>query len=172
MTVVTVYYLELSDRSSFRPSAQSPRFRLERVTAPSAAFLRFLYEATGTTWHWIDRIPWTESQWLERHAEAGVEFWVAWDGGAPLGYFELAPYGEEGGIEIVYFGLLPHAVGTGQGGALLTGAIERAWAMGASRVYVNTCSLDHPAALSNYQKRGFQLVRVVERPPAAPIAPK
>jgi GNAT superfamily N-acetyltransferase len=68
--------------------------------------------------------------------------------------------------------LLPHAVGTGQGGALLTGAIERAWAMGASRVYVNTCSLDHPAALSNYQKRGFQLVRVVERPPAAPIAPK
>ena len=170
--VVTVYYLELPNRSAFTASAQSPRFRLERVTVPSAAFLRFLYETTGQAWHWVDRIPWTDAQWLARHGEPGVEFWVAWDGGAPLGYYELAPHGEDGGVEIMYFGLLPHAVGTGQGGALLSAAIERAWAMGASRVHVNTCSLDHPAALTNYQKRGFQLVRVMERPPATPIEPR
>lgn len=170
--MVTVYYLELPSRSAFTPSPQSPRFLLERVTAPSAEFLRFLYETTGRAWHWVDRIPWTDAQWLARHAEAGVEVWVAWDGGAPLGYYELAPYGEDGGIEIMYFGLLPHAVGTGQGGALLTAAIERAWAMGASRVYVNTCSLDHPAALTNYQKRGFHLVRTLERPPASPTQPR
>jgi GNAT superfamily N-acetyltransferase len=62
-------------------------------------------------------------------------------------------------VEIAYFGLLPHAVGTGQGGALLSAAVERAWEMGASRVYVNTCTLDHPRALENYQKRGFRLFR-------------
>ncbi|HEX9894083.1 MAG TPA: GNAT family N-acetyltransferase [Gemmatimonadales bacterium] len=155
---VTVYHLELTERSAFTPSRQAARYRLEQVTAPSADFLRFLYSATGSNWHWVDRAPWTDQRWLARQAEAGVEIWVAREGGAPLGYFELA-WQEPSTVEIVYFGLLPHAVGTGQGGVLLGAAINRAWEMGASRVYVNTCTLDHPKALANYQGRGFRVFR-------------
>jgi GNAT superfamily N-acetyltransferase len=161
---VTVWHLELNDRVGFQPSTQVPRYRLERLTALSAAFLRFLYEVTGADWHWIDRIPWTDAQWLERQAMAGVEFWVAYEDGGPIGYFELQHFPEQDTVEIVYFGLLPHAVGKGQGGALLSGAIERAWSVGAKRVYVNTCSLDHPRALDNYQRRGFKVFRVGTRP--------
>jgi GNAT superfamily N-acetyltransferase len=168
---VLVYYRELADPASYSPSRQTARFRLERVTAPSAEFLAFLYATTGRDWHWVDRLSWTASQWLARQAEPGVEFWVAWEAGAPFGYFELAPHGPGRGVEIMYFGLLPHAVGSGQGGALLTAAVDRAWAMGSDRVYVNTCSLDHPAALANYQRRGFEVVRMVERA-SAPNAPK
>ena len=85
-----------------------------------------------------------------------MEFWLAMDEGAPAGYFELARLDDGRTVELVYFGLLPHAVGKKQGGPMLTAAVERMWAMGASRVYVNTCSLDHPRALENYKRRGFE----------------
>jgi GNAT superfamily N-acetyltransferase len=155
--MITVWHLELLDRSAFARSAEPLRFRLERVTAPSAPFLRWLYTATGGEWSWTDRLPWTDEQWLARQADPVVEVWVALDEGAPAGYFELARLEDGRTVEIAYFGLLPHAVGKGQGGATLTAAVDRAWAMGAERVYVNTCSLDHPRALENYKRRGFSL---------------
>ena len=58
-------------------------------------------------------------------------------------------------VEIVYFGLLPAHTGSGIGGWALTEATRRAWAMGAKRVWVHTCNLDHPGALANYRARGF-----------------
>jgi hypothetical protein len=47
------------------------------------------------------------------------------------------------------------------GGALLTATVERAWALGARRVWVHTCSLDHPNALPGYQARGFRVFKIV-----------
>ena len=74
--------------------------------------------------------------------------------GAPAGYFELRR-DRAGGIEIVYFGLLPEFTGRGLGGHMLTAAVERAWSQGAERVWLHTNTLDHPSALPNYLKRGF-----------------
>ena len=75
-------------------------------------------------------------------------------------------------VEIAYFGLLPQFIGKGLGGWLLTRAIERGWELGASRVWVHTCSLDGPGALSNYQARGLTLFKtetaaqeLAEQPP-------
>ena len=65
---------------------------------------------------------------------------------------EFTPY-----IRATYFGLLPDFIGCGLGKHLLTSAVERAWATGANRIWVHTCTLDHPAAMPNYLKRGFQL---------------
>jgi GNAT superfamily N-acetyltransferase len=50
-------------------------------------------------------------------------------------------------------------VGKGLGGGLLSAAIENAWGAETNRVWVHTCSLDHPNALKNYQARGFQIYR-------------
>jgi len=47
----------------------------------------------------------------------------------------------------------------GLGGGLLSAAVEKAWEMETKRVWVHTCSLDHPYALNNYQARGFQIYR-------------
>jgi hypothetical protein len=38
---------------------------------------------------------------------------------------------------------------------MLTATVERAWEQGTSRVWLHTCTLDDPAALPNYIKRGF-----------------
>jgi len=143
--MITVWHLELVERSSFKRSAEPLRFRLERVTAPTPAFLRFLYVATGSDWRWTDRLPWTDAQWLARQADPNVEFWVAMDEGAPAGYFELARHDDGRTVE------------------MLSAAVERGWEMGAARVYVNTCSLDHPVALENYKRRGFEIFDVRER---------
>jgi GNAT superfamily N-acetyltransferase len=75
------------------------------------------------------------------------------------GYYELRR-DDEDGVEIAYFGLLPEFIGRGLGGALLTNAIEEAWRMSSvSRVWVHTCTLDHPGALGNYQARGMVIYK-------------
>ena len=80
--------------------------------------------------------------------------------GSLAGYYELRR-DDEGGVEIAYFGLLPGFIGRGLGGALLTSAIEDAWrtTSSVSRVWVHTCTLDHPSALGNYQARGMVIYK-------------
>lgn len=156
---VTTYYLEmLSPEALCASRAAELDIQLMHVGIPSPAFNRFLYATVGADWQWIDRLVWTEQQWRDYLERDALETWVAYVQGTPAGYFELEK--QEGGhVEIAYFGLLPPFIGKGIGGQLLTRAIERAWQWGAARVWVHTCSLDHPSALRNYQARGFRLYR-------------
>jgi len=75
--------------------------------------------------------------------------------GSPAGYFELERH-PDGSIEVAYFGLIQEFLGRGLGKNLLTAAAEQAWSDGANRVWLHTCTLDDPAALPNYLKRGFK----------------
>jgi GNAT superfamily N-acetyltransferase len=91
-------------------------------------------------------------------ANPDVSLWLLSSRGAPAGYFELRRH-EDGSVEVAYFGLLPEFVGRGWGGHLLTLAVREAWALRPTRVWLHTCTLDHPAALPNYLKHGFRPVR-------------
>lgn len=155
---VTIWHMELLSPDEFRPSLRRPAYSLARMTRSAPEFLRFLYQAVGGPYHWTDRLGWTRDQWASRLADPEVEVWTAWDEGAPVGYFELARH-SDATVEIAYFGLLPHATGLGHGGVLLSDAIRRAWELEAKRVYVNSCSLDHPRAMDNYRARGFRVFR-------------
>ena len=60
----------------------------------------------------------------------------------------------------MYFGLGVRFIGKGMGGYLLSQANEKAWLLeNTQRVWVHTCSLDHPSALKNYQARGFSIFK-------------
>ena len=146
---------------------------LLRARHPSPELGRFLYTAVGGNWYWVDRLPWSHQAWHEWQSRSGIETWVAYVEGTPAGYFELdGTSGSE--VEIAYFGLLPDFIGQGLGGWLLTRALERAWEMGSQRVWVHTCSIDGPAALSNYQARGMRVFNVahqVQELPAEPPGP-
>lgn len=87
-----------------------------------------------------------------------METWVAYLSGTPAGYVELDGT-VDGEVEIAYFGLLPAFVGKGIGGHLLTTGLRRAWELATRRVWVHTCSLDGPAARTNYEARGMSLYR-------------
>jgi GNAT superfamily N-acetyltransferase len=77
--------------------------------------------------------------------------------GATAGYFELRQHPDRT-VEIMYFGLAPAFIGRGLGGWLLTRAAQEAFALGAPRIVLNTCTLDAPQALPNYLARGFTIV--------------
>ncbi len=63
-------------------------------------------------------------------------------------------------------------VGRGLGAHLLAEGVARAWAMdGTRRVWVHTCSLDGPAALANYEARGFVVFKKVTEDQVIPSAP-
>lgn len=154
MTNVTTYYLEMLDPQALRPKPSRDGTALVRVDPPMPELNRFFYATVGGDWHWIDRLPWTWKQWFDYLNRPELHTWMLTVHGIPAGYFELEA--QPGGhVEIAYFGLLPSFVSKGLGGYLLTCAIEKAWAMNARRVWVHTCSLDHPQALQNYLARGF-----------------
>ena len=78
--------------------------------------------------------------------------------GHTAGYFELKRHPDRV-VEVMYFGLAPAFIGRGFGGWMLTRTAEEAFALDASRVILNTCTLDAPQALPNYLARGFTIVR-------------
>ncbi|RIK74845.1 MAG: GNAT family N-acetyltransferase [Planctomycetota bacterium] len=153
---VTIRYLEMTSPGDYRPArAASEPLDFDRVELPLPELNRFFYVAVGRLWHWGDRLPWPREKWLAWVDRAELETWVAYCRGTPVGYFELERQ-PEANVEVAYFGLLPDFTGRGFGGALLNRAIERAWEDGTRRVWLHTCTLDHPAALANYLARGFR----------------
>ena len=138
----------------------APPFTLRRAAHPTAPGYRALYAAVGAAYHWRDRDAWSDAR-LQRHLDdPGVHLWVLRDDDALAGYFELAHAGDD--VELLYFGLTAAYVGRGLGRRLLERAIAEAWALGAARLVLNTCTLDHPAALPNYLSRGFRVLRTEE----------
>lgn len=140
-------------RASRPPAAPLEVARHDAITVPE---YRALYGAVGAAWHWRDRDAWSDDELSAYLAQPDVSIWIARVEGHTAGYFELRS-GADGAVEIVYFGLVPEFIGRGFGGALLTRAVQEAWALGAARVCLNTCTLDAPQALPNYLARGFRI---------------
>jgi GNAT superfamily N-acetyltransferase len=155
---VTRTYLEMTSPSDLvGDAAEPPGSRLEPVRYCSEGFFRFLYAEVGRQFYWRDRLSWSDQE-IRAYLAGPVWIWALYHEGAPAGYFELRRH-EDGSVEIAYFGLMPHAIGRGLGRYLLIRAAQEAWALGASRVWLHTCTLDHPSALPNYLRRGFRKVR-------------
>jgi ribosomal protein S18 acetylase RimI-like enzyme len=156
---VVTYYLEMREPDDLRPSRASvEQFEVRQAQIPCPELNRFLYTAVGGDWFWVDRLTWTYREWLEYLDRPEHETWVGYIAGTPAGYFELELQ-DGANVELVYFGLLPQFVGRGIGGLLLTASVERAWQMGAQRVWLHTCTLDAPTALRNYEARGFRVYK-------------
>lgn len=155
-------YLEMRDANALRPARiDDPTVRIEQVRNCPVSFWRYLYGEVGRQYHWVDRLVWTDAQVREYLDDPAVSLWLLTVDGAPAGYFELKRDGV-GGVEIAYFGLLKEFLGRGLGRHLLTEAVDRAWALGATRVWLHTCTLDHPAAVPNYLARGFSVYKKEE----------
>jgi GNAT superfamily N-acetyltransferase len=169
---VTTWYLEMLGRDGLRaaPSPSSDA-RIERADIPLPELSRFLYTAVGGMWYWTERLHWDYAAWLAYLDRPAVDTWVLYVSGTPAGYVELEVQPDDN-VEVAYFGLLPRFIGRGLGGYLLGFGVERAWEQGARRVWVHTCTLDGPNALTNYRARGFVVydtrTSTVELPRATP----
>ena len=153
----TIWHLEMLHPEELCARALPPETQLVKQEIPLPDLNRFFYLEVGKLWQWTDRLNWSEEEWRKWAEREKIQTWMLYLRGTPAGYFELDD--QDGDVEIAYFGLLPQFLGKGLGGGFLTAAVEKAWEMGAARVWVHTCSLDHPNALKNYQARGFQIYR-------------
>ena len=158
-TIVTRTYLEMRASSELNAArSDDPLIKIEQQRDCSVDLFRFLYREVGRNYFWIDRLPWSDEQITAYLEEPEVSLWVMTYDDDIAGYFELKKE-PDGSTEVAYFGLMPQFIGRGLGKHLLTSAVEQAWADGAKRVWLHTCTDDDPAALPNYLKRGFQPFR-------------
>ncbi len=157
MTKVITYYLEQTSSEEICGKPQIDGFLITEAKVKQYQYNRFFYESVGADWAWQDKLKWDISEWKQYAERDTLHLFVGYYQGSPAGYYELEEQAE-GNVEISYFGLMPAFIGKGLGGYLLTNALENAWMLaGTTRVWVHTCSLDHPGALQNYKARGMKV---------------
>lgn len=155
----TRYYLELPRGHEVPIVGRFPDGHvLRREILPEPSLCRQLYEEVGRPHQWTDRLDWSDEKWTYHFMKPQLQLWVLWAISDPAGYFELRREDDDESVEIAYFGLRPEYTGRGLGGRLLACAVKQAREIG-PRVWVHTCTRDHPAALPNYRARGFEIVR-------------
>ncbi len=118
---------------------------------------KFFYKNVGKNHHWVDRLIWTEKQWIEYVSDEKVKTYVLKNINELAGYFELIIHENE--IEIAYLGLLEDYQNKKLGSFLLSSAIKNSFLEKPKRVWVHTCSLDHKNALNNYKSRGMKIFK-------------
>lgn len=155
MPEVTITYLEMKSPGQLKAKPGALGLTVCECRVKQFQVNRFMYQLVGGPWQWTDKLTWPDAQWQAYAESDDLRTWIAYQQGSPAGYYELRQ-GADGDVEIAYFGLTPKFIGQGLGGELLTHALESAWAWeGTQRVWVHTCTLDHPSALPNYEARGL-----------------
>ena len=120
---------------------------------------KFFYKNIGKKHKWIDRLVWTENQWMDYVSSEKVKTYVLKYKGDLAGFFELIFHSEKNEIEIAYFGILEEFQNKKLGSYLLSQAIQKSFKRDINRVWVHTCSLDHKNALNNYIARGMKIFK-------------
>ena len=165
---VIVTFLRM-DRAPEGPPPPFPEpAQVVTVPRPSVAFYRYLYDTVGAPHLWWLRRAISDADLAAALAAPGVSLHVLYVGGEPVGFYELEARFWPA-VNLAYFGLVPHMVGRGLGYPLLCHAVALVWAHGAKAMTVNTCTADHPRALPNYHRVGFQTVRAVREQWPVPL---
>ncbi|MEM8921927.1 MAG: GNAT family N-acetyltransferase [Actinomycetota bacterium] len=134
---------------------QPPTPTMTLVDPPDPELNRRYYAEVGADYKWTDRADWDSAAWHRLAYAEGYRTWIATVDGEAIGYVELDG-SQPTDVEIAYFGLLPSAVGRGLGRRFLDAAIDAAWdTPDVERVWLHTCTDDHPRALPNYLAAGF-----------------
>jgi len=153
-------YLEITSLNDLRDSFyNSDEYAVEIVNPVDFQLNKFFYKNIGKNHNWVDRLVWTEKQWIEYVSNTKVETYVLKAKGEFAGYFELILHFEVNEVEIAYLGLLAEYQNKKLGSFILSTAIKNSFLKKPKRVWVHTCSLDHKNALNNYISRGMKVFK-------------
>jgi len=159
-TIIKRNYLEINSIQNlsevFKPSNN---LNISLIEEPDFQLNKFFYKEIGKKHRWMDRLLWTEKNWIEYLNSLEVKTYVLKEDHNLAGYFEQIFHNEKNDCEIAYFGVLEEFIGKKYGGYLLSEAIKESFKLGAKRVWVHTCSLDHKHALGNYKSRGMKIFK-------------
>jgi len=151
-----VTYLEMRSPPEWldQPISDAP-WRLERRPAPDVDWYLRLFREVGAEWLWYSRLVMSRAEVAHALAKPGVEVYALMRGEREVGIGELN-FSEPGEVEICFFGVVASEVGAGAGRWLMSALLRRAFAEKPARVWLHTCTFDHPNALPFYQRQGFR----------------
>tara|TARA_B100001173_G_scaffold233761_1_gene203424 strand:+ start:431 stop:934 length:504 start_codon:yes stop_codon:yes gene_type:complete len=153
-------YLEINSINELKASPKPcENYSLDLLEPCDFQLNKFFYKNIGQSHKWVDRLIWTESQWIQYVSNKDVKTYILKYKDDLAGFFELILHIEKNEIEITYFGLLKEYHNKKLGSYLLSEAIKKSFKKNINRVWVHTCSLDHKNALNNYIDRGMKIFK-------------
>ena len=152
-----VTHLEMTARPALRPDPVGA-WTLRRVPSPDLDWFRDLYRRVGEEWLWFSRLQMADAELAAIVRSPMVDVYALVHEGRDEGLLEL-DFREAGQCELAFFGVTADLIGGGAGRWLMNRALELAWSRQVSRVWVHTCTLDHPSALAFYRRSGFRPFR-------------
>ena len=153
-------YLEINSLEDLKdPLIFSDKYFVKMVEPSDFQLNKFFYKNVGKDHHWVDRLVWTDKQWINYVSDKKIKTYILQNKDDLAGYFELIFHESLNEVEIAYLGLLKEYHNQKIGSFLLSSAIKEAFSKKPKRVWVHTCSLDHKNALNNYLSRGMKIFK-------------
>ena len=158
--VVQRNYLEIKSLKELKESSQlSDEYSLNLIDPTNFQLNKFFYKNIGKDHKWVDRLIWTEQQWIDYISSEKVKTYILKKNENLVGFFELVSHLDIKEIEIAYFGILKGYQNKKIGSFMLSEAIKICFVEDINRVWLHTCSLDHKNALKNYLNRGMKIFK-------------
>ena len=153
-------YLEIQSLDDLVESkSPSDEFLVKLINPANFKLNKFFYKNIGKKHRWVDRLVWTDKQWIDYTVDKKVKTYVLKKQEDLVGYYELISHLDQKETEIAYFGILEEYQNQKLGSFLLTSAIKNSFSSNPNRVWLHTCSLDHKNALNNYISRGMKIFK-------------
>ena len=158
METIVRNYLEIKSLNQLSEIKKSgDNYSLNQVIPNDFQLNKFFYKQIGKNYQWVDRLVWTDKNWIEYVSSPNLFTFVLKNNDDIAGFFELMYHKDKLETEIAYFGLLKEYFGKKLGGYMLSEAIKKSFSYNVKRVWAHTCSLDHKNALKNYLSRGMKI---------------
>jgi GNAT superfamily N-acetyltransferase len=155
---VTVYFLRKTITEA--PNLDKKYSAIRQTNIKPEEYLKIYYDIGGRDWQWTERIILNSKQLKSKLEESYRHIYYFYIDSNLIGYFELDFSKEE--VEIVYFGLLPTAIGKGLGKTMMNHAFNIIYQNNHNKVMLHTCSADSPMALPFYKKMGFEVYKTID----------
>ena len=153
-------YLEINTLKELKEVKKiSENYSLNLLDPSNFQLNKFFYKNVGKKHQWVDRLVWTDTQWIDYVSSKNVKTYIFKKKDDLAGFFELIFHKEKKEIEIAYLGLLEEFQNKNLGSFLLSEAIKKSFLNNINRVWLHTCSLDHENALKNYISRGMKIFK-------------
>ena len=153
-------YLEINSIEDLnQESKPSNDYSLNLLDPINFQLNKFFYKNIGNKHKWVDRLIWTDEQWIDYVSTKNVKTYVLKFKEDLVGFFELIHHQNKKEVEIAYLGILEEYRNKKLGSYLLSEAIKESFKNKINRVWVHTCTLDHKNALNNYMTRGMKIFK-------------
>ena len=153
-------YLEINSLQDLQEVTEPTKdYSLNLLDPINFQLNKFFYKNIGQNHKWVDRLVWTETQWIDYVSKDKVQTYILKYKDDLVGFFELIFHFEKKEVEIAYFGILEEFRNKKLGSYLLSQAIKKSFSQNIDRVWVHTCSLDHKNALNNYIARVMKIFK-------------